>query len=108
MPQQVAQTFDGDGFENLIPIFSDVELFLGDMFDKDPNIHKASLDLTIAVLKAIDLAVGFYTSKAGELSRLRCWLGTMLVMRLMLQPTYSPSKQQGHFPRQRLRKASDR
>ena len=63
---QVAETFGGEGFENLIPIFSDVELFLGDMFDKDPNIRKASLDLAMAALKAIDLAVGFYTRKAGN------------------------------------------
>ncbi|KAK7999104.1 hypothetical protein PG991_014779 [Apiospora marii] len=27
--KQVIETFDGEGFENLIPIFSDVELFLG-------------------------------------------------------------------------------
>lgn len=64
--KQVGEVFDGEGLENLVPIFSDVELFLGDMFDKDPNIRKASLDLAIAALTAIDLAVGFYTSKACE------------------------------------------
>ena len=50
-------------------IFSDVKLFLRDMFDKDLNLYKVLLDLTIVALKAIGTTVGFYTSIASELSR---------------------------------------
>ncbi|KAK8063333.1 hypothetical protein PG996_007985 [Apiospora saccharicola] len=60
--KKVAETFDGKGFENLIPIFSDVELFLGEMFCEDGNIHSASLDLTVTTLKAVDRTIGFYIS----------------------------------------------
>ncbi|KAK8112602.1 hypothetical protein PG984_013128 [Apiospora sp. TS-2023a] len=60
--KQVADTFDGEGFENLIPIFSDVELFLGKMFREDTNIYNASLELTVTTLKAVDRTVGFYIS----------------------------------------------
>jgi len=39
------------------------------MFDKDLNLYKVLLDLTIVALKAIGTTVGFYTSIASELSR---------------------------------------
>ncbi|KAK8859209.1 hypothetical protein PGQ11_009943 [Apiospora arundinis] len=65
--KQVSETFGGERFENLIPIFSDVELFLGEMFNKDPHIYNASLELTVTALKAVDRTIGFYTS--NEFSR---------------------------------------
>ncbi|KAK8030089.1 hypothetical protein PG993_011380 [Apiospora rasikravindrae] len=60
--KKVAETFDGEGFENLIPIFSDVELFLGEMYSRDRNIYNASLELTVTTLRAVDRTIGFYTS----------------------------------------------
>lgn len=69
--KQVAETFDGEGFENLIPIFSDVELFLGEMFREDTNIYNASLELTVATLKAVDRTVGFYISNECKGSSLK-------------------------------------
>lgn len=53
---QVLEYFDG-----LIPIFSDVELFLGN-FPDDKNIWNASVDLTITTLDAIERAIGFFIS----------------------------------------------
>ncbi|KAG4442565.1 hypothetical protein IFR05_001977 [Cadophora sp. M221] len=50
-----------EGFENLIPIFSDVELFLG-TFPNDPNIKNMSVQLTVTTLIAIEQAIGFFTS----------------------------------------------
>lgn len=48
-------------------IFSDVELFIG-TFPSDENIVKASVDLTVAALKGIELAIGFFISNSCELS----------------------------------------
>jgi hypothetical protein len=53
---QVLEYFDG-----LIPIFSDVELFLGN-FPNDKNIWNASVDLTVTTLDAIEQAIGFFIS----------------------------------------------
>lgn len=69
MRKKVAETFDGEGFENLIPVFSDVELFLGEMFCEDGNIHSASLDLTVTTLKAVDRTIGFYISHECKTDR---------------------------------------
>jgi hypothetical protein len=49
------------GFDGLIAIFSDVELFLG-TFPEDANIRNASVDLTAATLEAIERAIGFFIS----------------------------------------------
>jgi hypothetical protein len=59
----------------LIPIFSDVELFLGEMFREDTNIYNASLELTVTTLKAVDRTVAFYTSNERKepLSGLLLW-----------------------------------
>jgi hypothetical protein len=46
-------------------IFSDVELFLG-TFPDDENIVNASVDLIVAALKGIELAIGFFTSNSCE------------------------------------------
>ncbi|KAL4411692.1 hypothetical protein CABS03_06117 [Colletotrichum abscissum] len=50
-----------EGFEGLVPIFSDVELFLG-TFQGDLNIENASVDLTATTLGAIEYAIGFFIS----------------------------------------------
>jgi hypothetical protein len=50
-----------EGFESLIPIFSDVELFLG-TFPGDTNIKNMSVELTVTTLTAIEQAIGFFTS----------------------------------------------
>jgi hypothetical protein len=50
-----------EGFESLIPIFSDVELFLG-TFRGDMNIKNMSVELTVTTLTAIEQAIGFFTS----------------------------------------------
>ncbi|KAK7912128.1 hypothetical protein PG985_014609 [Apiospora marii] len=68
--KQVIETFDGEGFENLIPIFSDVELFLGEMFREDTNIYNASLELTVTTLKAVDRTVGFYISNEPPVAQI--------------------------------------
>ncbi|CZR49553.1 uncharacterized protein FPRO_15912 [Fusarium proliferatum ET1] len=47
------------GFDGLIDVFSDVELFLG-TFPQDEGIRNASLDLTVAVLCAIEQAIRFF------------------------------------------------
>ncbi|KAJ3548882.1 hypothetical protein NM208_g781 [Fusarium decemcellulare] len=54
------------GFDGLIPIFSDVELFLG-TFPKDTGIRNASVDLTVTTLHAVEGAIGFFLS--NELMR---------------------------------------
>jgi len=54
-----------DAFDGLIPIFSDVELFLG-TFRGDPRIRKASVDLTVTTLIAIESAIGFFISNECE------------------------------------------
>jgi hypothetical protein len=53
---QVLECFDG-----LIPILSDVELFLGS-FPNDKNIWNTSVDLTVTTLDAIEQAIGFFIS----------------------------------------------
>lgn len=50
-----------DAFDGLVPIFSDVELFLG-TFPGDPRIRRASVDLTVTTLDAIERAIGFFIS----------------------------------------------
>lgn len=54
-----------EGFDDLIPIFTDVELFLGD-FPGDPHIKNASLELTVTVLTALEQAIGFFISHERE------------------------------------------
>ncbi|KAH6617424.1 hypothetical protein F5144DRAFT_586391 [Chaetomium tenue] len=54
--QQALEAFDG-----LVPIFSDVEFFLG-TFPGDPRIRTASVDLTVTTLDAIERAIGFFIS----------------------------------------------
>lgn len=49
------------GFDGLIPLFSDVELFLS-TFPDDVNIRKASVDLTLQTLHAIERAITFFLS----------------------------------------------
>lgn len=49
------------GFDGLVPIFSDVELFLG-TFPGDKNIRNASVDLICTTLEAIEKAITFFTS----------------------------------------------
>lgn len=49
------------GFDGLVPIFSDVELFLS-MFQGDPNIRLASIDLIATTLEAVERAIGFFIS----------------------------------------------
>lgn len=49
------------GFDGLVPIFSDVELFLS-MFKGDANIQIASIDLIATTLEAVEGAIGFFIS----------------------------------------------
>lgn len=48
-------------FDDLVLIFSDVELFLS-TFQGDVNIRNASIDLIATTLAAIEQTIGFYTS----------------------------------------------
>lgn len=50
-----------NGFDGLVPIFSDVELFLS-TFPGDPNIKSASIDLIKTTLEAIERAISFFIS----------------------------------------------
>ncbi|EAQ84529.1 predicted protein [Chaetomium globosum CBS 148.51] len=50
-----------EAFNGLVPIFSDVELFLG-TFPGDPRIRSASVDLTVTILDSIERAIGFFIS----------------------------------------------
>ncbi|KAL8366416.1 hypothetical protein RB595_004950 [Gaeumannomyces hyphopodioides] len=50
-----------NAFDGLIPIFSDVELFLG-TFRDDQRIRGASVDLIATTLVAIERAIGFFIS----------------------------------------------
>ncbi|UKZ72545.1 hypothetical protein TrVFT333_000176 [Trichoderma virens FT-333] len=52
-----------ESFDDNVSIFSDVELFLG-TFPNDENIVNASVDLTVATLKGIELAIGFFISNS--------------------------------------------
>lgn len=50
-----------EGFDGLVPIFSDVELFLG-TFEQDQNIWNASMDVTLTTLEAVERAIAFFLS----------------------------------------------
>ncbi|KAF2438729.1 hypothetical protein P171DRAFT_423076 [Karstenula rhodostoma CBS 690.94] len=49
------------GFDGLVPIFSEVELFLS-TFKDDANIRNASMDLTATTLVAVERTIGFFIS----------------------------------------------
>ena len=51
----------------LLPIFSDVEVFLA-TYKGDDNIRKAALELAVATLTAVERAIGFFL-KHGRKSR---------------------------------------
>lgn len=51
------------GFDGLIHLFSDVELFSG-TFPKDQNIKIASLELTVSAFLAIEEAIQFFTTNS--------------------------------------------
>jgi hypothetical protein len=51
------------GFDGLIHLFSDVELFLG-TFPSDDNIKRASLELTVSTFQAIEQAIYFFTTNS--------------------------------------------
>ncbi|KAH7136819.1 hypothetical protein B0J13DRAFT_625450 [Dactylonectria estremocensis] len=69
------------GFDGLIPIFSDVEVFLG-TFPKDASIHKVSVDLTATTLDAIEKAVGFFISNEVLRSLKALGMGTVYESKL--------------------------
>lgn len=50
-----------EGFDGLVHIFSDVELFLG-TFEQDHYIWNASMDLTLTSLEAVERAIAFFLS----------------------------------------------
>ncbi|KAJ2895302.1 uncharacterized protein MKZ38_006712 [Zalerion maritima] len=52
-----------EGFETLVTDFSEVELYLG-TFPGDLNIRRASIDLTVATLDAIERVIGFFLCNA--------------------------------------------
>lgn len=45
--------------------FGDIELFLS-VFQEDPNIEKASVDLLVAILAAVEGVIGFFLSHQGK------------------------------------------
>jgi hypothetical protein len=45
----------------VVPIFSDVELFLA-TFPKDENIRRASINITTTTLIAVEQVIGFFIS----------------------------------------------
>ncbi|KAH7126045.1 hypothetical protein EDB81DRAFT_810355 [Dactylonectria macrodidyma] len=69
------------GFDGLIPIFSDVEVFLG-TFPKDMSIHNASVELTATTLDAIEQAIGFFISNEVLRSLKAVGMGTVYESRL--------------------------
>ncbi|KAK0661354.1 hypothetical protein DIS24_g2497 [Lasiodiplodia hormozganensis] len=61
-----------EGFDGLVHIFSDVELFLG-TFEQDHYVWNASMDLTLTTLEAVERAIVFFLSSdclQAEQSRL--------------------------------------
>lgn len=61
MRKKITQGFDSDSLDQM---FGDVELFLA-TFPEDENIKKASVDLVVATLKAIEDTVGFFISHSS-------------------------------------------
>lgn len=56
------------GFDGLVHLFSDAELFLG-TFPSDENIQKASLELAVSMLQAIEQAIELFTSNGCKFRR---------------------------------------
>lgn len=53
------------GLDDLMPILSEAELWLG-MFQDDEAIRKAAISLTVAIIDAIERSIGFFISKEGR------------------------------------------
>lgn len=53
------------GLDDLIPVLSDVELFLG-TFQGDIAIRKASVYLTVSIIDAVERSIGFFISNEGR------------------------------------------
>lgn len=53
------------GFDDLIPILSDVELYLG-TFPGDEAIRKVATSLTVAIIDAVERSIGFFISSEGK------------------------------------------
>lgn len=53
------------GLDDLMPILSDVELFLG-TFQGDQAIRKVAISLTVAIIDAVERSIGFFISKEGR------------------------------------------
>lgn len=53
------------GLDDLMPVLSDVELFLG-TFQGDIAIRKASTSLTVAIIDAVERSIGFFISNDGK------------------------------------------
>jgi hypothetical protein len=53
--------------EALADDFESIEFFM-DTFPEDARIKEASIDLVASILKAIEDAIGFFTSGQGELA----------------------------------------
>jgi hypothetical protein len=64
---EVLESLDGLA---VVPIFSDVELFLA-TFPKDENIRRASIDVTTTTLIAVEQVIGFFISVSCMFSVLR-------------------------------------
>jgi hypothetical protein len=54
------------GFDGLIAMFADVELFLS-TFPQDKNIRNAAIALTVAALDAIERGIGFFIRNTCKL-----------------------------------------
>ncbi|KAH7009847.1 hypothetical protein EDB80DRAFT_414775 [Ilyonectria destructans] len=70
------------GFDGLIPIFSDVEVFLG-TFPKDVGIQNASVELLVTTLDAIERAIGFFISNEALRSLKAVSMGSVYESKLV-------------------------
>lgn len=61
--EQVKDTFDGNELEKTL---EDIEIFLS-VFQGDKNIEKASVELLVAVLAAVEGTIGFFLSHQGKI-----------------------------------------
>lgn len=61
--KKLTGSFDSDSLDRT---FSDIELFLA-TFPEDENIKKASVNLVVATLKAIEDTIGFFIQNSGKI-----------------------------------------
>lgn len=60
--KKITKSLDDKSLERM---FGDIEVFLA-TFPKDESINKASIRLVVAIMKAIEDAIGFYVKHTSE------------------------------------------